>query len=162
MDEAEEGAVGELDVPLGALPALGRIPPLAGKGKGTAGGGDGAGVRPVEEGERMGLPVTQLGGDVNFNCGAITFQWQCCVRDLRWAMGDGWCGRRDRRLQIERVGLVGIERDGGAEPAGAEEGIEPGEGVGKLVGVAEGTFEKVVLGFGGEGGEKLEVEDRDG
>lgn len=68
----------------------------------------------------------------------------------------------DRRSQLERVGFVGIERDGGAEAAGAEEGIDSGEGVGKLVGVAQRTFEEVVLGFGGEGGEKLEVEDRDG
>ena len=77
MDEAEEGAVGELDIPLGALPALGWVPPVTGEGEGAAGGGDGAGVGAVEEGEGMVVGAACFGGDVDFNCRAVAFQWQC-------------------------------------------------------------------------------------
>ena len=56
-----------------------------------------------------------------------------------------------RAPQGEGVGFVGVEEEGGAEAMGAEEGFDAGEGVGEFVGVAEGVFEEVVLGFGGEG-----------
>jgi hypothetical protein len=48
--------------------------------------------------------------------------------------------------------LVGVEEGGGAKAFGAEEGLDAGEGVGKLVGVAERTEEEVVLSGGGQGG----------
>ena len=57
---------------------------------------------------------------------------------------------------------MGVEELGGAEAMGAEEGFDAGEGVGEFVGVAEGVFEEVVLGLGGEGGEEFEGEGDDG
>jgi hypothetical protein len=57
---------------------------------------------------------------------------------------------------------VGVEGDRGAEAAGAEEGLDAGEGVGELVGVAEGAFEEVALGFAGKGGMEFEGEGDDG
>ncbi len=48
---------------------------------------------------------------------------------------------------------MGVGGAGGAEALGAEEGFDAGEGVGELVGIAEGAFEEMVLGFSGEGGE---------
>ena len=50
---------------------------------------------------------------------------------------------------------MGVEGDGGAEALRAEEGLDAGEGVRKLVGVAEGALEEVVLGLAGKGGEQL-------
>ena len=57
---------------------------------------------------------------------------------------------------------MGVEELRGAEAVGAEEGFDAGEGIGEFVGVAEGVFEEVVLGFGGEGGEEFEGEGDDG
>ncbi len=51
---------------------------------------------------------------------------------------------------------MGVEGDGGAEAMGAEEGLDAGEGVGELVGIAEGAFEELVLGFAGKGGVEFE------
>ena len=74
--ETEEGPVGELKIPFYMLPALRGIPPVAGEGKGTMDGGDGAPVWPGQEGNGMGMMVVWFTGNMNWNSGATALQWQ--------------------------------------------------------------------------------------
>jgi hypothetical protein len=55
VGEAEEGLVGELDVPFGTLPSLGGVPPLPGKEIGALGLSDRAFVGAGEEGKGVGM-----------------------------------------------------------------------------------------------------------
>lgn len=72
--EAEEGVVGELEVPLDALPALFGVPPGAGEREGAVGGDDASAVGAGEEGEREVMAAAEFGGDVDFERGAEAFQ----------------------------------------------------------------------------------------
>ena len=65
MGEAEEGVVLEFDIPLGAAPAFGGFPPVAGEGEGSVGVEDGAAVGAVEEDERVMVAAPWFGGDVD-------------------------------------------------------------------------------------------------
>ena len=57
---------------------------------------------------------------------------------------------------------MGVEWLRGSEAVGAEESLEAGEGVGELVGIAQGAFEEMVLGFAGKGGGEEEGPGGDG
>jgi hypothetical protein len=78
VGEAEEGVVGEFDIPFGALPAVGGIPPMAGEGEGAVGVDDGAAVRTVEEGEGMLVSAAGFRGDVNGDGRTEALQGQGC------------------------------------------------------------------------------------
>jgi len=89
------------------------------------------------------------------------FSIQCTVFSIQRGAAAGRRGdglRRDAAatVNLKAIGFVGVERLGGAEAAGAEEGFEAGEGVGEFVGIAQGAFEEVALGLAGEGGGELE------
>ena len=71
MGEAEEGVVLEFDVPLGVLPAVGGVPPVAGEGEGAEGIDNGALVGAVEEGEGVVMAAAGFGGDVDGDGGAV-------------------------------------------------------------------------------------------
>lgn len=76
VDEAEEGVVGELDVPLDALPAIGGVPPVPGEGEGAVDRDDGAGVGAVEKGEGVVAAEAGLGGDMDGDWGTVAGQWE--------------------------------------------------------------------------------------
>lgn len=71
MGEAEERFVGELQIPLDVLPAVGGVPPVAGKREGAAGSNDAPGMRAVEEGERVMVWAAGFGGDMDGDGRAI-------------------------------------------------------------------------------------------
>ena len=78
MGEAEEGVVVELEVPLDALPSFFGVPPGTGERKGAVGIDHAAAVGAGEEGEGMVMVivVAGFGGDVDFEGGAVSLQWQ--------------------------------------------------------------------------------------
>jgi hypothetical protein len=76
VGEAEEGLVGELEVPFDALPAFIGIPPVTGERKGPVGVGDGSAVRAGEEGEGVLVAIARFGGDVDGDRGTIALQGQ--------------------------------------------------------------------------------------
>ena len=73
VDEAEEGLVGELEIPLDVLPAFVGIPPGAGEREGAVGCGDGATVGTGEEGERVMMAAAEFGGDVDLYSWTVAF-----------------------------------------------------------------------------------------
>ena len=97
------------------------------------------------------------GGGAGVQRRVLSIRWEGCVPRL-WGM----VGTIMPRRHVERVGLVRVEWDGRAETVGAEEGLEAGEGVGEFVGVTEGLFEELVLGFPGESGSEAQGVGGDG
>jgi hypothetical protein len=151
-----------LEIPLDALPAFFGIPPVTGEREGTMSVGDGTAVGTGEKGPRVREAAEGFGSDMDLDGGAVSLQGQSGGRG--GIEGEGGCvqigrgrGRaeRERRGEVEGVGLVGVEGVRGAETVGAEEGFETGEGVGEFVRVAQGALEETMLGFAREGGSKL-------
>ena len=136
MRQPQEGLVGELDVPFGALPAGLTLPPLAGEEVRAVAFFDGARVGTGEEGKGAKGASVRFGGDFDGDGGGVSFQRQGCCPEVR-ACGFKLAGWLVGVAVGDGVGVVGVEWDGGAETVGAEEGLDAGEGVGELVGVSE-------------------------
>ena len=132
------------------------VPPGAGEREGAAGLENGSLVRTGEESEGVLVATTFFGGDVNGEGRTLSVEGKTgeggvlIKRRGVEAGGDG--------VEGEGIGAMAVECFGDADPVSANDAGEAAEGVGELVGIAETTLEKLVLGVLGEGGGEFEVE----
>ena len=135
VEEAVEAAVGEGDVPLGAVPGMIRLPPVSARRPGAESGGDfAADVFGPEIGGAVGGEFDPCGERRAETAERQAERWMQCG-------GGGGGNHEGGSGEREGVGPVGVDGFGRADAVRADDGHGAGECFGEAVGIAKAGFE---------------------